>query len=242
MVAAFAELALHADSDHNGGRLRAAAARLGLAVTDLPKDPESVALVPRSDLAWRVPLGLAAALIVRGQPLRLAAPGGAWFASLPPGALGRRVADVSVSELSAGRVPFAVRMVKLVAAKLTSFAATRTRDTPEAAAAVHRAGQAWGPLLHTHRASFHDDAARFAATVLAGLPEGRVPPACVLDIARQPDGRLVVLEANTTWGAGLYGCDPDQVLRAVLAANEPTSPEWAWTPDPVLVQRVNHRT
>jgi hypothetical protein len=60
----------------------------------------------------------------------------------------------------------------------------------------------------------------------------------VLDIARQPHGRLVVLEANTAWGAGLNGCDPDQALRAVLAANEPASDESAWTPDPALVQRV----
>lgn len=92
--------------------------------------------------------------------------------------------------------------------------------------------------MHTDRASFHDEAASFVAHVLTGLPKSRVPPACVLDIARQPDGRLVVLEANTTWGAGLYGCDPDQALRAVLAANEPGSDEWAWTPDPALVQRV----
>lgn len=276
-MAAYAELALYADSEHNGGRLRGAAARGGLSVTDLPKDPERVVLQPREDLAWRVPLGLAAALMVRGLPLRLSAPGGSWFASLPVEVLGRRVAAVTVAELADGQVPFPVEMVKLAAAKLSTFAATRTIDSDQAADVLNRAhlppgsgllvadrwldcdseyrvfcigaqavacspylveGEAWGPLLHTHRASFHEDAACFAAEVLTGLPVDRVPPACVLDIARQPGGRLVVLEANTTWGAGLYGCDPEQALRAVLAANEPASAEWAWTPDPVLVQRV----
>lgn len=56
-------------------------------------------------------------------------------------------------------------------------------------------------------------------------------PAVVLDGGRvEDDGRMVVLEANTAWGAGLYGCDPGAVLDAVLAANEPADPYWTWRP------------
>ena len=86
-------------------------------------------------------------------------------------------------------------------------------------------GEGWSPLLTRSRASFHDDAAVFAASVLRSLPEGEVPPACALDVARLPDGRFCLLEVNTVWGAGLYGCDPAQVLRSVLAAQD-ASPRW----------------
>lgn len=96
----------------------------------------------------------------------------------------------------------------------------------------------WSPLLRTHRASFHDEAARWAETFLASLPEGRVPPSAVLDVARLADGRFVLLEVNQCWGAGLYGCDPVGALRAVLAANIPGESggddRWRWRPDPAL--------
>lgn len=88
----------------------------------------------------------------------------------------------------------------------------------------------WSPELSWHRASFHDEAAAYAEAVLADLPDADVPPAVVLDIARTENARLVLLEANTTWGAGLYGCDPERVLDAVLAANLPAHPRWRWTP------------
>ncbi|WP_157970755.1 ATP-grasp domain-containing protein [Nakamurella deserti] len=94
----------------------------------------------------------------------------------------------------------------------------------------------WGPLLHTHRASFHVEAAAHVADLLGGLSGDAVPPAAVLDVARLADGRLVVLEANQAWGSGLYGCDPDAVLGAVLAANDPGVAErWRWRPDPAAV-------
>ncbi|MDT0275482.1 ATP-grasp domain-containing protein [Blastococcus goldschmidtiae] len=274
---AYTDLALYADSTHNAGRLREAAQQLGLTVLDLPRNPAELRLRPRPGLAWRAPLGLVAALIARGAPIRLTAAGPQWFASLPPELLGRRVAVVDAAAVAAGHVPFPVRMVKLADAKASGFSATRTAGTAAAAAAVHEAalppparllvadrwldcdseyrvfcigrravacspyvveGEAWGPLLHRHRASFHDHAAAFAAELLSGLPDARVPPACVLDVARLADGRLVVLETNTTWGAGLYGCDPGQVLRAVLAANDSADDTWLWAPDPALVRRA----
>ncbi len=93
-------------------------------------------------------------------------------------------------------------------------------------------GESWSRDLPLHRASFHDDAAAFVADLLAGLPDDDVPPACVLDVVRTPSGALHLLEANTAWGAGLYGCDPDGVLQAVLAANGVSDGPWHWRPDP----------
>lgn len=94
----------------------------------------------------------------------------------------------------------------------------------------------WGPLLHTHRASFHAEAGRHVARVLADRAADDVPPAAVLDVARLGDGRLVVLEANQCWGSGLYGCDPDAALTAVLAANaDRPDDRWLWRPDPAAV-------
>ena len=273
------ELALYSDSEHNGGRLRRAAEQRGLAVVELPKDPTEVAVVPRPGLAWRAPLGLMATLVVRGLPIRLAAPGPDWFAALPVDVLGRALDVVTAEKLMAGAARFDVRMVKLADAKLSGFAAARVRGAAAAAEVVDRAslpadsrlliadawlecdseyrvfcigkepvtcspylveGEAWGPLLTQHHASFHEEATAFAADVLTSLGEQDIPPACVLDVARLPNGRLVLLEANTTWGAGLYGCDPLRVLEAVLAANEPVDPAWLWTPDPLLVQRASH--
>jgi hypothetical protein len=91
----------------------------------------------------------------------------------------------------------------------------------------------WSPLLHTHRASFHVEAAQFVRDVLSGLADADVPPAAVLDIACLSNGRLIVLEANQSWGAGLYGCDPHAALDAILAANADGHDErWLWRPDP----------
>lgn len=90
--------------------------------------------------------------------------------------------------------------------------------------------EGWSAELFLHRASWHDDAARFAAAVLADAAEDDVPPACVLDIARLTDGRFAVLETNTVWAAGLYGCDPVAVLRAVLAAQNPADAGWLFDP------------
>lgn len=96
-------------------------------------------------------------------------------------------------------------------------------------------GEPWTPLLHTHRASFHGDALAFVADVLSALGPDEVPPAAAIDVARLADGHLVVLEANQAWAAGLYGCDADEVLTAILAANDPGAPgpgdRWRWTPD-----------
>ncbi|WP_375504829.1 ATP-grasp domain-containing protein [uncultured Jatrophihabitans sp.] len=93
----------------------------------------------------------------------------------------------------------------------------------------------WTPLLRTHRASFHDEAATFISGVLAALPDSDVPPTAVLDVARLADNRFVVLEVNHVWSSGLYGCDPDHVLRAVIRAASAEANHfsgWQWQPDP----------
>ena len=80
------------------------------------------------------------------------------------------------------------------------------------------------------------DALAFVADVLSALGPDGVPPAAAVDVARLAGGRLVLLEANQAWAAGLYGCDPDRVLAAIVAANDPgvaaAGGRWRWRPDP----------
>ncbi|GGM12496.1 ATP-grasp domain-containing protein [Nakamurella endophytica] len=109
-------------------------------------------------------------------------------------------------------------------------------DRQVAAASAYRVqDEPWSPLLHTHRASFHVEAAAWAAGLLRDLPDAAVPPAAALDVARLDDGRFVLLEANNAWSAGPYGCDPDGVLRCVLAARPAGLDDpFRWRPDPAL--------
>ncbi len=63
------------------------------------------------------------------------------------------------------------------------------------------------------------DAARgFAAAVIGEVP---LPPAVVLDVGLLDGGAWAVVEANPCWGSGLYGCDPEGVLRAARRASVP---------------------
>lgn len=41
---------------------------------------------------------------------------------------------------------------------------------------------------------------------------------CVLDAALTTDRGWIVVESNATWGAGLNGCDPADVLDCIDAA------------------------
>lgn len=45
-----------------------------------------------------------------------------------------------------------------------------------------------------------------------------IPPACTLDVGRSDSGEWSVIEANPCWGAGLYGCDPLEVLLTIGSA------------------------
>lgn len=97
-------------------------------------------------------------------------------------------------------------------------------------------GDPWTPLLPTHRASFHESAAEHVEQWLGGLDDHDVPPAAAIDVARLGSGRFVMLEANQAWSSATYGCDADEVLRTVLAANphpwDPGLGRWRWQPDP----------
>lgn len=62
--------------------------------------------------------------------------------------------------------------------------------------------------------SEESEALEFAGSVLS---DRRIvmPPACTLDVGRLADGSWAVIEANPAWGAGLYGCDPKEVLLSI---------------------------
>ncbi|MBB5033885.1 ATP-grasp domain-containing protein [Prosthecobacter vanneervenii] len=66
------------------------------------------------------------------------------------------------------------------------------------------------------------EARTFAESILsdADVP---FPPACTLDIGKTTDGIWAIIESNPCWGAGLYGCDPSQVLRTIRSSIVPTS-------------------
>lgn len=54
------------------------------------------------------------------------------------------------------------------------------------------------------------------------LADSRVttPRAIVLDVGFMNEESWAVIEANSAWGSGVYGCDPDEVLNVVQYATE----------------------
>ena len=76
-----------------------------------------------------------------------------------------------------------------------------------------------------------NSARNFATGVLA---DSRValPPACTLDVGLNSDRTWAVIEANPCWGAGLYGCDPAEVLltlkEAVIRKSNVAKSELHW--------------
>lgn len=48
-----------------------------------------------------------------------------------------------------------------------------------------------------------------------GVP---IPPSVVIDIGRIKDKGWAILEANPSWGAGVYGCPPGDVLKTIARA------------------------
>jgi hypothetical protein len=43
----------------------------------------------------------------------------------------------------------------------------------------------------------------------------KIPPAIVIDVGKIRDRGWAVIEANAAWAAGIYGCDPLQVLSVL---------------------------
>ena len=66
----------------------------------------------------------------------------------------------------------------------------------------------------------YGEAVAFAERVL-GDRRVALPPAVVLDVARLRSGNWVVIEVNPCWASGVYGCDPEEVLRVVRRACVP---------------------
>ena len=75
-------------------------------------------------------------------------------------------------------------------------------------------------------------ARRYAEEVLAEVP---VPPATVLDVGRIHDRGWAVVEANAAWGAGLYGCDPEEVLKVLARSCRTTAADRDWVADGVAL-------
>jgi hypothetical protein len=59
-----------------------------------------------------------------------------------------------------------------------------------------------------------------------------LPPAIVIDIGKIRDRGWGVVEANTAWGAGIYGCDASRVLpvlaRSCIRREQLTEDDTAW--------------
>jgi hypothetical protein len=64
-----------------------------------------------------------------------------------------------------------------------------------------------------------DEAKEFCLRFLAD-PEVSVPPAAVIDVGVIENHGWAVVECNAAWGAGIYGCDPLEVLRVLQRACE----------------------
>lgn len=105
---------------------------------------------------------------------------------------------------------------------------------------------AWCPYLYrgstelplhlaAELATAADSAALFAEQALVGVA---MPPATVVDVARLPGGRFIVLESNPAWCSGLYTADPDGVVETLIAAFTESATGWSWEPDPVLLTRI----
>jgi len=60
-----------------------------------------------------------------------------------------------------------------------------------------------------------DHAATFSERVVMAL---ELPRTCVVDVGMLADGTWALIELNSTWGAGLNGCDPSRVVDCIAAA------------------------
>ncbi|MBC6459980.1 ATP-grasp domain-containing protein [Actinomadura sp. HBU206391] len=81
-------------------------------------------------------------------------------------------------------------------------------------------------------------AAAYAEELLADK-DVSMPPAIVIDIGRVRGRGWAVIEANSAWGAGIYGCEPRRVLdvlaRACVSRDRLQPGDAPWVLDPVEV-------
>ena len=60
-----------------------------------------------------------------------------------------------------------------------------------------------------------DQAAKLSERVVMAL---ELPRTCVVDVGMLADGTWALIELNSTWGAGLNGCDASKVVDCIAAA------------------------
>lgn len=96
--------------------------------------------------------------------------------------------------------------------------------------ALARSDDGGWPASEAERAA----AADYTERLLAEVP---APPAVVVDVGRISGRGWAVVEANSAWGAGVYGCDPAAVLRVLARSCVPrdrlTAGDRRWALDPV---------
>jgi hypothetical protein len=75
-------------------------------------------------------------------------------------------------------------------------------------------------------AQFPEEQAQAEAFLQSLLADPRVdlPRACVIDVGVVENRGWAVVEQNAAWGAGIYGCDPEQVLEVLRFASTPATP------------------
>lgn len=78
------------------------------------------------------------------------------------------------------------------------------------------------------------EAKQFCEQLLLGT-NVPIPPAVVIDVGRIAGRGWAVIEANPAYGAGIYGCDPKQVLQVVnrctMAENDVSEDDKMWVVD-----------
>ncbi|GHO62885.1 hypothetical protein KSC_017770 [Ktedonobacter sp. SOSP1-52] len=62
-----------------------------------------------------------------------------------------------------------------------------------------------------------EEAQNFLQALLAD-PAVQIPPAIVIDIGKIRGRGWAVIEANAAWAAGIYGCNPLQILTVLARA------------------------
>jgi ATP-grasp domain, R2K clade family 3 len=70
-------------------------------------------------------------------------------------------------------------------------------------------------------------------------PRVPMPPGFVLDMGTTIGGHVLVVEANASWSSSPYTCDPEGVVRSILAAHNfrargDIEKRWAWRPNGVF--------
>lgn len=202
-------------------------------------------LVERLDRFWEPPAHLEpnrvrlygndTFCLVVAQQLQLAliSPDDRVLAAAPQSLLHRRVSLRTLAQLGASDFPAFVKPAvpkQFKASVFTSLDALRSQckglpDDTEVLVSeiVHIRAEARAFALDSviqtvsvyEGSANHDQAAYFAERVLQALD---LPRTCVIDVGLLDDGRWAFIETNSTWGAGLNGCDPLRVTPCIAAA------------------------